>query len=104
MSDIKHTNMGLVDDGVTGYELRSPQSYFRYGYSPSTNVFFVYNIGTPDVNNRGKGYAKQLIQMFFELVREHGGRIDVGTYTTIGERYIKPVMQKFSQQYNVKLI
>lgn len=104
MSDIKHTAMGLVDDGIFGYEFRSPHSYFRYGYSPSTNIFFVYNIGTPNVDDRGKGYAKLLIQMFFELVRERGGRIDVGTYTPSGEKHIKPVMQRFSRQYNVKLI
>jgi ribosomal protein S18 acetylase RimI-like enzyme len=104
MSDIKHTNIGLVDDGVMGYELRSPQSYFRYGYSQSTNIFFIYNIGTPNPDDRGRGYAKQLIQMFFELVKKRGGRIDVGTYTSSGEEYIKPVMQQFSKQYNVKLI
>jgi hypothetical protein len=104
MSDVKHTGMGLVDDGITGYEFRSPYSYFRYGYSPSTNMFFVYNIGTPNVDDRRKGYAKELVQLFFELVSERGGRIDVGTYTPSGEKYIKPVMQKFSQQYNVKLI
>lgn len=104
MSDIKHTNIGLVDDGITGYEIRSPQSYLRYGYSPSTNIFFVYNIGTPNPDDRKKGYAKQLIRIFFELVREHNGRIDAGTYTPSGEKYIKPVMQHFSQQYNVKLI
>lgn len=69
MSDVKHTNIGLVDDGVTGYELRSPQSYLRYGYSPSTNIFFVYNIGTPNPDDRGNGYAKQLIQMFLNWSR-----------------------------------
>ena len=104
MSDIKHTNIGLVDDGITGYEIRSPQSYLRYGYSPSTNIFFVYNIGTPNPDDRGHGYAKQLIEIFFDLVKEHDGRIDVGTYTTSGEKYIRPVMQRFSKQYNVKLL
>lgn len=104
MSDIKHTNIGLIDDGITGYEIRSPQSYFRYGYSPSTNIFFIYNIGTPNPDDRGKGYAKELIEIFFELVKEHGGRINVGTYTASGEKYIKPVMQNFSKKYNIKLI
>jgi hypothetical protein len=104
MSDVKHTNIGLVDDDVTGYELRSPHSYLRYGYSPTTNIFSIYNIGTPNPDDRGKGYAKQLIQIFFELVKQKRGRIDVGNYTTSGERYIRPVMQRFSQQYNVKLI
>lgn len=104
MSDIEHINMGLVDDGVTGYEIRSPQSYLRYGYSPSTNIFSIYNMGTPNPDERGKGYAKQLIQIFFELVKECGGRVDVGTYTASGEKYIRPVMQRFSRQYNVKLI
>lgn len=104
MSDVKHTNMGLVDDGIIGYELRSPQSYFRYGYSPSTNIFFIYNIGTPNIDDRERGYAKQLIQMFFDLVKEYNGRIDVGIYTPSGEKYIKPVMERFSQKYNVNLI
>lgn len=104
MNDVTHKNIGLVDDGITGYELRSPQSYFRYGYSPTTNIFFIYNIGTPDVNNRGKGYVKKLIYMFFDIVKEYGGRIDVGTYTPSGEAYIKPVIQRLSKDYNIKLI
>lgn len=104
MSEITNTNTGLVDDGITGYELRSPQSYVRYGYSPSSNTFFVYNIGTPNIDDRNKGHAKYLIEVFFQIVKNKGGRIDVGTYTASGEQYIKHVMQYFSKQYNVKLI
>ena len=98
------TDQGLIDDGIYGYEIRSPHSYFRYGYSPSTNIFSIYNIGTPNIDDRGKGYAKQLIKLFFEIVKDHNGRIDEGHYTPSGETYIKPIITRFSAQYGVKLI
>ena len=104
MNDISHKGIGLVDDGIYGYEIKSNYSYFRYGYSPDANIFFIYNIGTPNPNDRGKGYAKEVIKYFFELVKQKNGRVEVGSYTSSGEKYIKPIMHRFSQLYGVKLI
>ncbi len=95
---------GLVDDGIYGYELRSPQSYLRYGYESSTNIFYLYNIGTPNADDRNKGHAKFLLHIFFQKIKKSGGTLNHGNYTKSGELYIKPVIDHFSKQYNIRII
>ena len=98
------TNQGLVDDGIYGYEVRSPQSYLRYGYEPTTNIFYLYNIGTPNVDDGGKGYAKHLLHILFNKIKERRGMLNVGHYTTSGEMYIRPVVNRFSKEYKIRVM
>lgn len=104
MNNIVITPQGLINDGINGYEMRSPYSFIRYGHEPSTNMFYIFNVGTiPEY--RHKGYATALLENLFQHMSEHKrAALDEGTYTGSGEDYIKPVVEKFSKQYNIPLI
>lgn len=97
-------NQGLAGDGVWAYEMRSPQSYIRYRYEPDTKTFYLDNIGTPNVDDKNKGYAKALLESFFQLIKQYGGALDSGPYTSSGMAYIKPVVERFAKQYGVRLV
>ncbi len=98
------TSQGLVDDGIFGYEIRSPYSFIRYGYEPVTRTFYLYNIMTPNVNDRNQGYATTLLEYFFQVVKQSGGALDTGPYTGSGDDYIKHVVERFSKKYKIPLV
>lgn len=102
--DISKTSQGLVDDGVYGYELKSEHSYLRYGHNPTNRIFYLYNIGTPNQDDKNKGYATELLKYFFQLIKQSNGMLDAGSYTTSGMAYIKHVVDRLSKEYNVRLL
>lgn len=102
--DISKTSQGLVDDGVYGYELKSEHSYLRYGHDPISRMFYLYNIGTPNPEDKHKGYAKELLKHFFDIIKQSKGMLDVGSYTTSGMAHIKHVVDRLSKEYNVRLV
>lgn len=104
MDNITITKKGLVDDGVWEYEMKSPYSYLRYRHEPDTRMFYLDNIATPDPKNQNQGHSKEILNKFFQLMKQQGGSLDVGSYTTSGMAYIKPNIEKMSKQYNVRLI
>lgn len=95
---------GLEDEGIYGYELRSKHSYLRYGYEPAAKIFYLYSIQTPEWEDRNKGYAKALLESFFQIIKQSGGALDTGSYTTSGMAYIKHVVERLSKQYGVRLV
>lgn len=95
---------GLADNGVWEYELKSPKSYLRYRHEPATRIFYLDNIGTPVETDKNKGYAKALLETFFQLIKSQGGALDSGPYTTSGMSYVKHVVERLSQQYGVRLV
>jgi putative nucleotidyltransferase with HDIG domain len=97
-------NKGIVGDGVWEYELKSPKSYLRYRHEPDTKIFYLDNIGTPNQDDKNKGYAKALLETFFQLIKGQGGTLDSGTYTTYGNSFIKHVVERLSKQYGVRLV
>lgn len=104
LDTISIVKQGLVDDGVYGYEMRNLFSRLRYGYEPSTKTFYLYNITTPNQENRNKGSAKELLESFFQLIKQYGGALDSGPYTGLGMNYIKHVVERLSKQYSVPLV
>ena len=98
------SKIGLVDDGVWAYEMHSPYSYLRYRYEPGTKMFYLDNIGTPAQENKNKGYAKTLLETFFQLIMKYGGMLDSGPYTSSGMAYIKPAVERFAVKYGVRLV
>lgn len=98
------TKKGLVDDGVWAYEMRSPEAFIRYRFEPASKTFYLDNISTPNVDDRNKGYAKALLESFFQLIKQYGGALDAGSYTTSGMAYIKHVVERLSKQYGVRLV
>lgn len=94
---------GLVGEGVYEYELRSPFSFIRYRYEPDARLFYLDSIATP-VEHQGKGYAKALLESFFQLVKSYGGALDCDTYTTSGMAKIKPIVEHFSSKYGIRLL
>lgn len=97
-------NKGISGDGIWGYELRSPKSYLRYRHEPDTKIFYLDNIGTPNQDDKNKGYAKALLETFFQLIKGQGGTLDSGPFTTSGTAYIKHVVERFAKSYGVRLV
>src|ERR1035437_463258 len=95
---------GIAGDDIWEYELRSLKSDVRYRHVPDTNIFYLDNIGTPNQEDKNKGYAKALLETFFQLIKGQGGTLDSGTYTTSGNAFIKPVVERLSKQYGVRLV
>jgi len=103
-NDATISKQGLVDDGIYGYEMRTNTSYIRYGYEPNTKIFYLYNITTLNIDDRNKGYAKSLLETFFQFIKQNGGSLNTGSYTTSGMAYIEPVVKRLSKQYGIRLV
>jgi len=103
MNDYKIFEKRLINDGVWEYEMQSKYSCIRYGYEPDTDIFYLYNISTP-TDYRNKGYAKSLLNEFFYNIKMSGGVLDPGSFTVSGMIYIKPIIKRLSDEYNVPLI
>ncbi len=95
---------GIIDDGIYGYELKSPTSHLRYGYEPSRRVFYLYTIATPSELDQNKGYAKALLEHLFQIIKQANGALDVGPFTTSGTAYIKHVVERLANEYKVRLL
>jgi len=104
MGSITLSKRGLVDDGIYGYELKSPQSYLRYGVEPTRNQFYLYNIGTPNEEDKNKGYAKALLEHFFQIIKQANGTLDTGPFTTSGNAYIKHVVERLAKEYGIRIV
>ena len=98
------SNQGLIDDGIYGYEMTNDHSRIRYGYEPDSKTFYLYTIATPNPDDQNKGYAKALLETFFQLIKSYGGALDAGSYTTSGMAYIQHVVERLSKQYHVRLV
>ena len=95
---------GLVDDGVFGYEMRSPKSFVRYGFEPSRKLFHLYMVVTPNTDDRNQGHSKSVLDSFFQFIKQSNGALDVGSYTGEGMDYVKPVVDRLAKQYGVRLV
>jgi len=104
MGNITLSNQGLVDDGIYGYELKSSQSYLRYGFEPTRKQFFLYNIGTPNEEDKNKGHAKALLEHFFQIIKRANGTLDTGPFTASGAAYIKHVVERLAKQYGIRIV
>lgn len=102
--NVKIKSQGLVDDGVYGYTMSSPYSYISYGYEPRGKIFQLFMVQTPKLEDRNQGHASALMNYFFEFIKEKGGALEVGSYTTLGYTYIERLVQKLSKEYGVRLI
>jgi N-acetylmuramoyl-L-alanine amidase len=100
---ISLTPKGLEDVDTYLYEIKSEHSYLRYSFNKNTKIFYLRNIGTSE-NERNKGYARELLGTFFQIIKQHNGALDTGPYTTSGMSYIKHVVERFAKQYGVRLV
>ena len=97
--DIKR--IGLIDDGVIGFEMTLGPSWINFGLS--NNLFSISMIGTTD-KERHKGYATHILDTFVRMVKRKGGVIKVDAYTSSGEIYIHHVIEKLAKNYGVRII
>lgn len=97
-------SLGLIDDGIYGYKLTSEHSYVNYGYDPSTRIFYLYMVRTPNEQDLNKGYAKELMEKFMQIIHKQGGSLDEGSYTTSGMSFVKHVLERLAKQYHVPLV
>ena len=52
---------------------------------------------------RNEGHAKRALKEFFKMAREDLKSIDVGTYTADGERFIRKIFERLSQETGVQI-
>jgi 8-oxo-dGTP pyrophosphatase MutT (NUDIX family) len=107
VNDIMTYEKGLVGDDTIAYEIKSPYSFLRYRHNPNTASFYFDNIGTTDPNNQNKGHATALIDQLFRNILDMEGRrgtLDMGTYTSSGETYVKHVAERLAKQYGIRLV
>lgn len=102
--EITTSKQGLVDVGTYGYKLQSPYSFISYGYEPSSKLFHLYMVQTPQESDTNQGNAKRLLEYLFQTIKRTGGALDVGTYTTSGFAFLKHVIERLAKQYNVRLV
>lgn len=102
-NSIRIVNKGLIDDGVNGYEMMNEYSVLRFGYEPAARIFYLTSIAT-EKEQQKKGYAKSLLESFFQYIKNHHAALDPGSYTSSGEAYIRPLVERFSKQYGVRLV
>lgn len=103
MSNIYKSYIGIINNDIIGYKLYSHYSYIEYGYSKILNKYIIYNICTPNIDNRNKGYATELIHYFFNNIINNE-RLDIGPYTISGEKYIKHIIDEYAKLYNIKIL
>lgn len=94
---------GLIDDGVYGYEMFFGPSWIRFGRDMATNTFIVYMIGT-SIQERGKGHAKRLLDVFFKMIYRANGAVKVDSYTAAGEIWIRHVIERLAQMYGIRMV
>ena len=104
MNDITITPEGLIDDGVYGYKMTSVHSFISYGYAPNSKVFYIRMIQTPNKDDQNQGYAKAILETFFQMVKQKGGMVDEGVQTSPGNAYIKHVKERLANQYGVRIV
>jgi 8-oxo-dGTP pyrophosphatase MutT (NUDIX family) len=102
--DIEFSRQGLVDDGLFGYEIKSPFSRLVYSYEPGTGIFYLDNVDTPHKEDQDKGHATELLNIFFHLIKLRKGALDPGPYTEAGMLYVKPVVERLAKKYGIRLV
>ena|GEM_PF-762073 len=103
-NSIKISKLGMIGDGIFEYEMESLHSIISYRYEPDTKTFYLDTIETSNQEDQHKGYATALLESFFNLVHQYGGVLDVGSYTDSGMNFIRPVIERLSIKYRVRLI
>ncbi len=103
-TDVKIRPMGLEDEGIHGYEMTSPFSYVRYALEPTTQTYYIRNIGTPKEEDKNRGHATFLLDRFFQMVKQSNGVVNVDSYTTSGRLFLKHVIEGLARKYNVRLV
>lgn len=95
---------GLVDVGTYGFKMSSSYGFLLYGHDPISKVFYLYRVVVPRESDQNQGHSKKLLEYFFQIVKQNGGAVEPGSYTTSGMAWTKHVVERLAQQYNVPLI
>jgi 8-oxo-dGTP pyrophosphatase MutT (NUDIX family)/GH24 family phage-related lysozyme (muramidase) len=103
-SKISIDREGMIDVGTYGYKWRTPYSYLSFGEEPASMVAHLYMIQTPKEEDRNKGHSKELLDLFFQMLKRKGWALDVGSYTTSGMSWTEHVIERMAKQYNIRLI
>lgn len=102
-TDIQNRKIGMIDEDTFEYELSSGYSKIRYEFSPYSRLFSIKNVATePEYLNQG--HARTVLEFFFQMVKNQNGMVEVDAYTTSGSNYIKHVIERFGQIYNVRVV
>ena len=101
-SNVKVHKLGLVDVDTYAYEIESKHSWINFHRIQGDNVFVIQMIGT-EGEDRRRGHATALLDAFFRLVKKTNGRIEIDAYTSAGEIYIKPVIERLAKKYGVNV-
>lgn len=71
---------------------------------PNTELIYWLKFLSIDTNSQGKGYASRLAEEIFQFAYKKGFSIETSSYSQEGFQKLKPLLQRFSNKYNVNFI
>jgi 8-oxo-dGTP diphosphatase len=102
-ADIQNRKVGMVDEDTYEYVLQTPFSNIQYEHTLSSRLFSIKKVFTKP-EHQGQGHAKSILEYFFQMVKQQRGMVEVDAYTTSGSNFIKHVIERFGQMYNVRIV
>lgn len=94
---------GIVNVGTYGYKWMTPHGYLWFTHSKNERLFTLLMIRT-EPEFQYQGYSKNLLEKFFQHIKQHGGALEVESYTTSGLAHVQHVIERLAKQYNVRLV
>lgn len=102
-SKVQIVKKGLVDDNIYGYEMTFGPSWLNFGRDFRTNTFILDMVGTSS-QERNRGHATRLLDVFFRMVSQIKGVVKVDVYTAAGEIYLRHIIERLAQKHKVRLV
>lgn len=107
----KHVKLfkhGLVDENVYEYELvlqlnNMDLSTIKFGKDDTRRSIFFYMIATT-TTHRNQGFAKELLDAFFRMIKKMNYSLCIDSYTAAGEIYVRHVIEDLAKKYGVRMI
>jgi 8-oxo-dGTP pyrophosphatase MutT (NUDIX family) len=94
---------GIVNVGTYGYKWITPHGYLWFTHSPNERLFTLLMIRT-EPEFQGQGHSKQLLEKFFQHIKQNRGALEVESYTTAGMAHVQHVIERLAKQYHVRLV
>lgn len=96
LEDIKIKQKSGLSGTIIQLLYNDGQGYLDY--QEENNQFYLIMIEVkPDFRN--KGIATKLLDKFFWIVNKSKGYVDISSYMEDGEKYLKPLMNRFKKKY-----
>ena len=89
-----YTDMG----GGLVHRVYIDDTYSYLDYSEDDGAFFLIKVEVEE-SRRHQGIATKLLEMFFKIVNNKNGVLDISTYLPDGEKYLRHVIERLKPKY-----